>query len=175
MYPACLLLQNTCLFWNQSSPQNIDKIRFTFETVVFSRWFFWFKIRRNCTAISSKEDFFFFNSKALSMYYILITVVCITYHSGLGMLLSFGDIGINIESWHSRELCCCWGRLIWPQWSGWVQSTVYKRKGRWPQCWETWVLTLFPSVTNLGKSHVSSASVSPSVKQDCARWSLKSF
>ena len=112
----------------------------------------------------TKRIFFFFNSKT-----------CITYHSGPGILLSFGDTGVNIESWHSRELCCCWGRLMWPQWSGWVQSTVYKRKGRWPQCWETWALAVFPSVTNLGKSHVSSASVSPSGKQACTRWSLKSF
>lgn len=100
---------------------------------------------------------------------------CITYHSGPGMLLSFGDTGVNIESLHSRELCCCWGRLMWPQWSGWVQSTAYKSKWWWPQCWEAWALTVFPSVTNLGKSHVSSASVSPSGKQDCTRWSLKSF
>ena len=158
MYPACLLLQNTCLFWNQSSPQNIDKIRFTFETVVFSRWFFWFKIRRNCTAISSKEDFFFFNSKALSMYYILITVVCITYHSGLGMLLSFGDIGINIVLAFQRAvLLLGTSHMATVEWMSPEHSLQKERAVATvlgdlsadivPQCHQPWEVTCFFSLS----------------------------
>ena len=131
------------------APKTLPKTNFLLLKQWFSADDFLTQNSKKSYCYTLTKRIFFFNSKT-----------CITYHSRPGILLSFGDTGVNIKSWHSRELCCCWGRLMWPQWSGWVQSTVCKKKGWWPQCWETWALTVFPSVTNLGKSHVSSASVS---------------
>lgn len=92
------------------------------------------------------------------MYYILITVVCITYHSGLGMLLSFGDIGINIVLAFQRAvLLLGTSHMATVEWMSPEHSLQKERAVATvlgdlsadivPQCHQPWEVTCFFSLS----------------------------